>query len=351
LTAPALFIPLAEKTGLIMPIGAWVIDTACRQLRAWLDQGLSDVRLAVNVSACQLRALDFDVSLAATLAQHGVSAKHLELELTESMLMQDPEATTVLLNRLKQVGVKLSLDDFGTGYSSLAYLRRFPIDIIKIDQSFVRDIVTDPDSAGIVSTVIGMAQRMHLRTIAEGVETEAQLGYLRKLGCEVMQGYYFSRPVPEADFTDMLLSGKCLPAQATESQQERALLLVDDEANVLAALRRLLRNEGYRVLTAASAREGLEILARNTVQVILSDQRMPEMTGTEFFGRVKDIHPDTVRIVLSGYAELTTIIDAVNQGAIYKFLVKPWDDDLLRGHIRDAFCFHDAVVKPRSNTL
>ncbi len=349
MTAPGQFIPLAEKTGLIVPIGAWVIDTACAQLRAWLDQGLSDVRLAVNVSGCQLRIADFDTQLAATLARHGVPAQHLELELTESILMQDPDAAAALLKRLKAIGVKLSLDDFGTGYSSLAYLSRFPIDVLKIDQSFVRDIVTDPDAAGIVSAVIGLAQRMDLRTIAEGVETEAQLGYLRKLGCEVMQGYYFSRPVPEAEFTAMLRDGKCLPALAVVVQQERTLLLVDDEAGILAALRRMLRNEGYRVLTAASAREGLEILARNEVQVILSDQRMPEMTGTEFLGRVKQLHPDTVRIVLSGYAELESIIEAVNQGAIYKFLIKPWDDDLLRGHIRDAFRYHDAVLKPRGN--
>jgi diguanylate cyclase (GGDEF)-like protein/PAS domain S-box-containing protein len=349
MTAPGQFIPMAEKTGLIVPIGAWVIDTACHQLRAWLDQGLSDVRLAVNVSACQLRVADFDRDLAETLQRHGVPAKHLELELTESMLMQDPDAATDLLKRLKVIGVKLSLDDFGTGYSSLAYLSRFPIDILKIDQSFVRDIVTDPDAAGIVSAVIGLAQRMNLRTIAEGVETEAQLGYLSKLGCEVMQGYYFSRPVPEAEFTTMLRDGKCLPVQEVAAQQERTLLLVDDETSILSALRRMLRSDGYRVLTAASAREGLEILARNDVQVILSDQRMPEMTGTEFLGRVKHLHPDTVRIVLSGYAELESIIEAVNQGAIYKFLIKPWDDDLLRGHIRDAFRYHDAVMKPRDN--
>jgi diguanylate cyclase (GGDEF)-like protein/PAS domain S-box-containing protein len=347
ITSPAQFIPLAEKTGLIVPIGAWVIDTACRQLRAWLDQGMSDVRLAVNVSACQLRSADFDLRLTETLKRHGVPAKYLELELTESILMQDPDAAAALLKRLKAIGVKLSLDDFGTGYSSLAYLSRFPIDTLKIDQSFVRDIVTHPDSAGIVSAVIGLAQRMNLRTIAEGVETEAQLGYLRKLGCEVMQGYFFSRPLPEAEFTAMLRAGKCLPALVAESSTERTLLLVDDEANILSALRRMLRNEGYRILTASSAREGLEILALNEVQVILSDQRMPEMTGTEFLGRVKQLHPDTVRIVLSGFTELTSIIEAVNQGAIYKFLIKPWDDDLLRGHISDAFRFHDAVVTPR----
>ncbi len=348
LTAPGQFIPLAEKTGLIVPIGAWVIDTACRQLRAWLDQGLSDVRLAVNVSASQLHVVDFDRDLAETLRRHGVPAQHLELELTESILMQDPDAVAALLKRLKLLGVKLSLDDFGTGYSSLAYLSRFPIDVVKIDQSFVRDIITDPDAAGIVSTIIGLAQRMKLRTIAEGVETEAQLGFLRKLGCEVMQGYYFSRPVPEGEFTEMLRAGKCLPAFTTEARRERTLLLVDDEVSILKALRRMLRNEGYRVLIAGSAREGLEILALNDVQVILSDQRMPEMTGTEFLSRVKDLHPDTVRIVLSGYTELSSIIEAVNQGAIYKFLIKPWDDDLLRGHIRDAFHFHDAVLGPRS---
>jgi diguanylate cyclase (GGDEF)-like protein/PAS domain S-box-containing protein len=350
LVPPASFIPLAEKSGLIVSIGAWVIDAACRQIRAWCDAGIPEVRVAVNVSACQFRMGDLEETVARALERHQVPPQQLELELTESMLMEDPEAAARLLDRLKRIGVKLSLDDFGTGYSSFAYLSRFPIDALKIDQSFVRGIVTEPDAASIVSAVIGLARRLRLQVVAEGVESEAQLGYLRKQGCEMMQGYYFSEPVPAEEVADMLRRGKSLPAAAAEAGDARTLLLVDDEANVLSALRRMLRNEGYRILTASGAREGLELLATHSVQVILSDQRMPEMNGTEFLGRVRELHPDTVRIILSGYSELDTIIQAVNQGAIYKFLIKPWDDDQLREHIRDAFRYCEAILKPRARS-
>lgn len=212
LISPALFIPMAEKTGLIVPIGAWVIGSACRQMQAWHDQGFKDIQVAVNVSAVQFRADDFEVTVADAQKRYGIAQWQLELELTESMLMDEPETATALLGRLKTLGVKLSLDDFGTGYSSLTYLSRFPIDTLKIDQSFVRDIATDPASADIVSAVIGLAQRLRLRVVAEGVENEEQLGYLKKQGCDQIQGYLFSKPVPADAFSEMLRANKSLPS-------------------------------------------------------------------------------------------------------------------------------------------
>jgi len=170
LVSPTQFIPLAEKTGLIVPIGAWVIDTACANLRAWADQGQDESRLAVNVSARQFCAGNLDMIVDEALARHGVEPARLELELTESMLMEDPEATSALLHRLKAIGVQLSLDDFGTGYSCLAYLARFPIDTLKVDQSFVRDMVTDANTAGIVAAIISLAHKLGLHVVAEGVE-------------------------------------------------------------------------------------------------------------------------------------------------------------------------------------
>lgn len=345
---PGQFIPLAEKTDLIVAIGNWVIDTACRQVRAWIDGGLRDVRVAVNVSARQFQSGGLDTIVAAALKKHDLSPDHLELEVTESMLMERPDEAVAMLGKLKSIGVKLSLDDFGTGYSSLAYLMRFPIDTLKIDQSFVRDIVFDPGAAMIAISIIALAHRMRLHVIAEGVETEEQLGFLRTQGCDSMQGYYFSRPVPAEAFADLMKEGKSLPVSAAETQELRTLLIVDDEPGILSALSRLLRHEGYRILVANGAREGMDILARESVQVILSDQRMPEMSGTEFLRRVKELHPNTVRIVLSGYTDLESIIQAVNEGALYKFLVKPWDDDLLREHLRDAFLYYEAIVRPRA---
>ena len=189
-----------------------------------------------------------------------------------------------------------------------------------------------------VATIIAMAHNLGLKTIAEGVETAAELAWLRAHRCDEIQGYHFSRPLPADEYALLLREQRTLaPAAGGGEEAARTLLLVDDEPNVMAALRRQLRTEGYRILIANSAREGLELLALNTVQVILCDQRMPEMTGTEFFFRVKQLHPDTVRIILSGYTELQSVTDAINQGAIYKFLTKPWDDEALRETVRQAF--------------
>lgn len=349
LESPARFIPLAERTGLIVPIGDRVIDAACRQLRAWREDGLADLHLSVNVSAQQFYSGDLVSVVEQALARHGVPASQLELEVTESMLMVDPERTVTILRELRRIGVLLSLDDFGTGYSSFSYLSRFPINTLKIDQAFVHSIVTEPEAAMIAVSIIELAHRMRLKVIAEGVETEEQFHYLRSRNCDQIQGYYFARPMPEEAFRAMVRDGKSLPpAPLDEAAGERTVLLVDDEPNVISALRRLLVREGFRVITANSGFEGLEKLATHPAQVILSDQRMPSMSGTDFLRRVKELHPDTVRIVLSGYADLDTITSAVNEGAIYKFLHKPWDDELLCEHLHDAFLYHDAVVKPRA---
>lgn len=339
---PSEFIPLAEKSGLIVPIGAWVIDTACAHLRAWADQGLAETRLAVNVSARQFFAGDLESVVSEALARHGVKPSCLELELTESLVMHDPEATTALLHRLKDLGVSLSLDDFGTGYSCFAYLSRFPIDTLKIDQSFVRDMVTQANTASIVAAIIGLAHRLNLHVVAEGVENEAQLAYLRRLGCDEIQGYLFSRPVPEADYLALLASDTTLPGAPQTAAH--TLLLVDDEPGILSALRRMLRQEGYRILIANNALEGLELLAREAVQVVISDQRMPGLSGSEFLARVKDMHPDCLRIILSGQADMASVLDAINNGAVYKFFTKPWDDAQLRERIREAFRVQAALA-------
>ncbi len=354
LVLPSRFIPLAEKTGLIEPIGNWVIDTACQHLRTWRDAGWPDLRLAINVSGRQFNSGDLVAVVSHALTRHSLPAACLELELTESMLMDDPEQTISILKALKQIGVKLSLDDFGTGYSSFAYLSRFPIDTLKIDQSFVNNIVSEPEAAMIAVSIIDLAHRMHLNVVAEGVETEAQLGYLRMRNCDEMQGYFFARPMPAEDFGALVREGKCLPPMpgsgrdkvqtdggAGAEKRRRTILLVDDEESILSSLRRLLRPDGYRILTANSGAAGLELLAQNEVDVILSDQRMPGMTGVEFLRRVKSIHPRTVRMVLSGYTELQSITDAINEGAIYKFLTKPWEDGLLRANIDEAFRYKE----------
>ncbi len=201
---PIRFIPLAEETGLIVPIGEWVSRTACLQNKAWQAAGLPKVCVAVNLSARQFRHAQLVPSLASALQDSGLDARFLELELTESLVMNNAEQFVAKLHDLKAMGIRLSIDDFGTGYSSLCYLKRFPIDSLKIDQSFVRDIVTDPDDAAITRSVISLGHSLNLKVIAEGVETEAQMTYLQSHRCDEMQGYYFSEPVPAQEFARIL---------------------------------------------------------------------------------------------------------------------------------------------------
>ena len=338
LIPPGQFIPFAEETGLILPISDWVVRTACRQMHEWRAAGLPLLKIGVNLSARHFHLASLPDTVALALSENGIDARYLELELTESAMMHDAPGAVRIMDRLKGLGVRLSLDDFGTGFSSLAYLSRFAIDLIKIDQSFIRDVTDNPTNASIVTATIAMAHKLGKNIIAEGVETEAQMAFLRRHDCDEMQGYLFSRPLPASDFAALLREGKRLVFQGEEGEEQtRTLLLVDDEPMILGALERLFHREGYRVLTANSAREALELLALNRVQVIISDQRMPEMTGIELLSRVKDLYPDTIRIVLSGYSDIETITDAINRGAIWKYFTKPWNGEKLRDEVCRAF--------------
>lgn len=350
LVPPMQFIPMAEETGLIIPISEWILDTVCRQQQAWLKAGLPVGRIGVNLSPRQLTDTDLVGLTRRVLDQSGLPPSLLEFELTESMAMRDVDQAIRILNQLKEIGVRASLDDFGTGHSSLSYLQLFSVAALKVDRMFVSDVAAKPHNAVIVSTIIAMAHKLGLRVIAEGVETLAELSYLRTQRCDEMQGFHFSRPLPAPAYASFLREHALqAPSSAGGDTPGRTLLLVDDEPNVLGALLRLFRRDGYRILTANSAREGLDLLAVTPAQVILSDQRMPAMNGTEFFHRVKQMYPDTVRIVLSGYTDLQSVTDAINQGAIYKFLTKPWDDDALRETIKQAFRMHEANHPPSAN--
>jgi EAL domain-containing protein (putative c-di-GMP-specific phosphodiesterase class I) len=198
-----------------------VLREACRQARAWRDAGLPPLRIAVNVSARELREKDFVAIVLAALTETGIEPGCLELELTESFLMQDATVTGAVLQALKDLGVMLALDDFGTGYSSLSHLRRFPIDTLKIDQSFVRDLATDADDASIVNAVISMGESLHMRVVAEGVETRDQVAFLQQHGCPVGQGYYFGRPVLAGQLTPLLRANFAEPAVATNGFGQR----------------------------------------------------------------------------------------------------------------------------------
>jgi diguanylate cyclase (GGDEF)-like protein/PAS domain S-box-containing protein len=350
LVSPADFIPVLEETGLIVAVGAWVVATVCEQIGRWIRSGIGPFQVSVNVSARQLRDGDLEADVVRGLATSHVPAGLLELELTETSLMANTDRTIAMLQKLKALGVQISIDDFGTGYSSLAYLCRFPIDKLKIDIVFIRDITSSAGDAAIARTIIRMAHSLNLDVIAEGVETAAQVAYLRRHQCDQIQGYHFSRPLPVAQLEQLVAEGRCLPLpEHTDVAGHRTLLLVDDDDDVLELLQGLLRQDGYHILTASSGREALEILALHEVHVVVCDQRMPVMSGSELLDRVKDLHPDTLRIILSGYSDLESVIDAINRGAIYRFYKKPWAGESLRENIRSAFrdygLLHDSPVE------
>jgi EAL domain-containing protein (putative c-di-GMP-specific phosphodiesterase class I) len=204
LIGPLKFIGLAEDTGLIVPIGEWVLRSACTQLKAWQDEGYTIHRVAINLSSIQFRQKTLVERIAGILDETGLAAHLVELEITESLLMGNTDEVVKTLHRLSDMGLEISIDDFGTGYSSLSYLKRFPIDTLKIDRSFVTDLATDPDVATIAMAIIALARSLKMKVIAEGVEDPAQLDFLTRHGCDEYQGYYFSKPVTAAEMATKL---------------------------------------------------------------------------------------------------------------------------------------------------
>jgi diguanylate cyclase (GGDEF)-like protein/PAS domain S-box-containing protein len=335
---PEDFLPVAEETGLIYLLGAWVMRQACEAAVQWLQAGLPAVRMSVNVSARQLQLSDFAASIEALLMQVGLPPHGLVIEITEGMLHGSQAVVRANLQHLKAIGVGIALDEFGTGQATLQSLRRLPIDLIKIDRSLVPDVTTDAQDVSLTRAIINMAHGLQKQVLAMGVETAGELAMLCANQCDLMQGFVFSPPLPFEGMTALLRENRCMSEQALGRQRRRrTLLIVDDDQNIVSSLLRLLRRDGYHIITAANGPDGLQRLAENEVDVILSDQRMPGMTGVEFLRRAKALYPDTVRLVLSGFTELRSVTDAINEGAIYKFLTKPWEDEQLRAHIEEAF--------------
>jgi EAL domain-containing protein (putative c-di-GMP-specific phosphodiesterase class I) len=204
MVSPAQFIPLAEETGLIVPIGKWVLNTACAQSVAWQREGLPPLNMAVNLSARQFADEDLVKDIADALESTGLQPELLELELTESMVIQNPERAGKVLAEIKKMGPKLAIDDFGVGYSSLTHLKRFPIDTLKVDRSFIRDLPQDLEDKAITEAIIAMGRSLHLRVVAEGVETQEQQTFLQDHACDEMQGFFFSKPITGGEFAKLL---------------------------------------------------------------------------------------------------------------------------------------------------
>lgn len=336
LVSPGEFIPIAEESGLVVPLGDWVLSEACRQIKAWSAAGLTPRHTSVNVSAVQLSRGQLLSSVKNVIALSGIDPAQLELEITESFVMGDRDEAFKTLADLKTLGVRISIDDFGTGYSSLAYLQQLEVHKLKIDITYVRDMITNSGNASIVKAIIALGHSFGLEIIAEGVAEHGQARYLRTLQCDVMQGFLVSQPLP-ADAMTAFLTSFQPPKIQTDHSAMSTLLLVDDEPGVVSALKRALRRENYRVLSAGSGEEALTLIAENDIGVILTDQRMPGMSGTELLAKVRVMHPQIVRMVLSGYTGVDSLTEAINRGEIFKFMTKPWDEIELLDTLRQAF--------------
>lgn len=347
---PKEFIPLAESSGLIIPLTHQVLQIGCEQLNAWLTEGLQ-VRLCINISAVHFRHADLVDDIRSILTQYHIPAGYLELEVTETCLIKDINTATRTLQELKQLGVSISIDDFGTGYSSLGYMKRFPIDRLKIDQSFVHDIAVENTDAVIVRSIIALGHAMGYRVIAEGVETAEQLEYLRLMQCDEIQGFLLARPLLAEQIGETLGRLRASPMPEVPKPNARFLLLVDDERPILNALKRTLHNEGYQILLADDAEQAWYFLAHHPVGVMVCDNRMPGVSGIMLLREVKQRYPRVSRIMLSGYADLASLSDAINAGEIMRFIAKPWDDQELKMAIHDAFNRHEQEISVHGNLV
>lgn len=342
LIMPTSFIPLAERSGLITEIGFWVLQTACEQAKAWEKANLMMPRMAINLSPRQFMQHDLLDTITRVLDQSDLEPRYLELEITENSLVRDADRCIEILKEFRSVGGTVSIDDFGTGYSSLSYLKSFPVDILKIDKIFIKDITMEPDHAAITLAVISMAHSLNLRVVAEGVENEAQFNFLRAKGCDELQGYFFSKPLPANEMTSMLQQKKRLEINEVLDNAATTLLLVDDDSDMLSQVGIMLRNEGYRILMASNGDEALNLLARHSVGVVVTDEMMPKMRGTTLIGKIKKMYPKTTRILLSASADRETIISAINSGAIFKYLNKPIVEDEFKRSLKDAFSLYNS---------
>jgi EAL domain-containing protein (putative c-di-GMP-specific phosphodiesterase class I)/CheY-like chemotaxis protein len=354
-TVPPLeFIPVTEATGLIVPIGAWVLEQACADAVRWgeLSRDGSVFTVAVNVSGRQF------VSGLAELFQEilsrtGVDPTTISLEVTESTVMGDPEVTITTLRRLKSLGLAISIDDFGTGYSSLAYLRRFPLDEIKVDKSFVDGLGRDPEATAIVAAVMGMAHALDLTVVAEGLETEQQLVALRSLGCDEAQGYYYARPQPAGEIDALLgkplrpgSSGSTSGAGAETYPRSGTVIVVDDAADVRRLAHVSLAAAGFDVMEADSGELAIDLARRLRPDCVVLDVNMPGITGLEVCRALRaDLATRGITIVmLTADAKASEKVEAFSLDAD-DYIVKPFVPRELISRVASAMRRRAALVQ------
>ena len=336
--SPGVFIPIAEESGLIVLIGDWILRAACEQALAWKQAG-TPIPVAVNLSALQFQQADISSRVRFALESIGLDAQYLELELTETMSMVNPEKSIAIMQTFKELGITLTIDDFGTGYSNLSYLKRFPVDKLKLDQSFVRDITQSAEALAISQAVLAVAHSLDLKVVAEGVETEAQLNLLSRNNCDEIQGFYFSKPMPAEQCAAFLREDRRLStSEIRQIGNNRTILIVDEGTGNQQALSMQLMESGYRILSASTTSAALETLAmESNIAIVLADHVLIEKDGLDFFGHVKQMHPTIVRAMLSDHADGEFLMDAINRNLVFRFIVKHWGTEAIKTSIAECY--------------
>jgi len=304
LVSPAMFIPIAEESGLILPLGEWVLKTACLQLKHWVELGMTDIQMSVNLSASQFRQRALPQTVASLVVQCDIDPTFLELEITESVAMDNPQQTSETMEILRGIGVKMAIDDFGTGYSSLNYLKLFPLNRLKLDRSFVKDIETDPNDAAICAATIALAHNLGLDVVAEGVETEKQLDYLARLNCDKVQGFFFSKPLPAEEAERFIAERNahvCLLGQ--KKDEPRNVLVIDDDAWICDFLKQTLQYLGHIPIVETDPLAGLEKLAQapSHFDLLMVDLLMPTMSGMDLIRSVRTFARDLPILVITAH--------------------------------------------------
>ncbi|MBI1889511.1 MAG: EAL domain-containing protein [Burkholderiales bacterium] len=329
--SPGVFIPIAEESGLIIPIGDWILRTACAQGAAWQAAGIP-IPIAVNLSARQFLQPDIAQRVKYAIDSSGIDPRYLELEITESMSMGNPEQSIGIMQTFRDLGITLTIDDFGTGYSNLSYLKRFPVDKIKLDQSFVREITQSSEALAISQAILAIAHSLHLKVVAEGVETEAQLTLLSRNQCEEAQGYYISRPLSAQPCAAFIREDRRFDIEKLmQLDSSHTVLIVDVQGDQADSLAAMLSASGYRVLSVENAEAGFEMLATNpSVTTVIADHHLSGMRGLDFLANIKRMYPDVVRVLAGKYTEVNHLLDVMNRNIVFKFLQKPWESEAVR---------------------
>lgn len=314
------------------------MKTAASAAVRWSETLLSGVSVSANVSPRHITNGTLAADVEAVLESTGLQPRLLKLEILESAVLADMDSALLELERVRQLGVSLALDDFGTGYSSLSYLKQMPVNTLKIDRMFVQNVVSDPDDAAIVAATISMAHNIGLRVVAEGVETNAQLVHLTRMGCDQLQGYLASKPLPEEELRQLLNTGSALvQSQAERDLSDRKALVVEDEDFQRKFVTRLLEAQGWQVTGVANAEDAWDILASEDIMVVVADHYLPGISGVEFLEKARRLYPDVIRVLASSVDDVQTIVAAVNRSGVFKFLPKPIDGTVIRDAMDDAY--------------